>query len=495
MDVRGTQTYDYVVVGAGSAGCVLAARLSEDPATRVLLLESGPADSRPEIADPPAWPSLWGTDIDYAYRTVPQSGIGWFRARVATRSYRRWQRQHQRDGVPTGSSGRLRQLGQSRLRRLGLRLSAAPLQAHGDGQRSRCALPGQRRADASRPRRGAQSAVAGVPRWCGRGRLPVDQGFQRCRGRGSGLARPVDHRGRSTEHCRRLPKPAASLPTQPHRVHGIPRAEAALLRNTLHRSRVQAQSECHECRCGPRGGDQCGGGGLTPLVAAVRCGSGGRARRRRSQCGSRPARSRTQPARPPAVRCRLRSGATHPGGSGQSRRDVDAVAQRRIVGWPRHAADVHPRAVSSAAPDGTGEQLHRRGRHRSRGAGFDPPRGADSATPPLIDPNYLGAESDVRRMVHGLEVAREIARSKPFDPWRAREVLPGPDITDEAALRGFLAQGTSTYYHPVGSCATGTGPEAVVGPDLRVSGLSGVRVADASVMPRIVSVNTTWRPS
>lgn len=116
--------------------------------------------------------------------------------------------------------------------------------------------------------------------------------------------------------------------------------------------------------------------------------------------------------------------------------------------------------------------------------------GPDSATPPLIDPNYLGAESDVRRMVHGLEVAREIARSKPFDPWRAREVLPGPDITDEAALRGFLAQATSTYYHPVGSCAMGTGPEAVVGPDLRVSGLSGVRVADASVMPRIVSVNT-----
>jgi choline dehydrogenase len=121
--------------------------------------------------------------------------------------------------------------------------------------------------------------------------------------------------------------------------------------------------------------------------------------------------------------------------------------------------------------------------------------GPDSTTPPLIDPKYLGAESDVRRMVHGLEVAREIARSKPFDPWRAREVLPGPDITDEAALRGFLAQATSTYYHPVGSCAMGTGPEAVVGPDLRVSGLSGVRVADASVMPRIVSVNTTWRPS
>jgi choline dehydrogenase len=96
----------------------------------------------------------------------------------------------------------------------------------------------------------------------------------------------------------------------------------------------------------------------------------------------------------------------------------------------------------------------------------------------------------VRRMVHGLQVAREIAATEPFAPWRAREVLPGPDVSDEAGLREYVARGTSTYFHPVGSCAMGTGPDAVVDPDLRVHGLAGLRVADASVMPRIVPVNT-----
>jgi choline dehydrogenase len=66
------QQFDYVVAGAGSAGCVIAARLSEDPQNRVLLLEAGPADGPDAMAVPSAWPSLIGSEVDWGYFTVPQ---------------------------------------------------------------------------------------------------------------------------------------------------------------------------------------------------------------------------------------------------------------------------------------------------------------------------------------------------------------------------------------------------------------------------------------
>jgi choline dehydrogenase len=68
--------YDYVIVGAGSAGCVLAARLSEVADDQVLLLEAGGPDTRQDLYDPPAWITLLGTEVDWAYMTVPQPGLG-----------------------------------------------------------------------------------------------------------------------------------------------------------------------------------------------------------------------------------------------------------------------------------------------------------------------------------------------------------------------------------------------------------------------------------
>jgi choline dehydrogenase len=106
-----------------------------------------------------------------------------------------------------------------------------------------------------------------------------------------------------------------------------------------------------------------------------------------------------------------------------------------------------------------------------------------------IDPNYLSHEDDVVGLVEGIAMSREIGEARAFAEWRGGEVLPGPDVTSEAALREFVAKAASTYYHPAGTCKMGSDAESVVDPALRVRGIEGLRVADASIMPTIVSAN------
>ncbi|MEJ2890621.1 GMC oxidoreductase [Actinomycetospora aeridis] len=106
-----------------------------------------------------------------------------------------------------------------------------------------------------------------------------------------------------------------------------------------------------------------------------------------------------------------------------------------------------------------------------------------------IDPNYLAEDADVEGLLEGIAISREIGAARAFDRWRLREVLPGPDVTSATDLRRFVARAASTYYHPAGTCAMGTGDDAVVDPELRLRGLDGLRVADASIMPTMVSVN------
>lgn len=115
---------------------------------------------------------------------------------------------------------------------------------------------------------------------------------------------------------------------------------------------------------------------------------------------------------------------------------------------------------------------------------------ADPADPPLIDPNYLRDQSDVSRMVQGVELAREIFSAPALRAVLGEELLPGPDVSDAAELEHFVRQHADSYHHQVGSCRMGTDDGAVTDPRLRVRGVRGLRVADASVMPAITSGNT-----
>lgn len=114
--------------------------------------------------------------------------------------------------------------------------------------------------------------------------------------------------------------------------------------------------------------------------------------------------------------------------------------------------------------------------------------GPDGA--PVIDLGLLREEDDVRRLCKGVSLARDILSQEPFRRHGLSEIVPGPDADTEDALREQVRAHARTVYHPVGTCAMGTGPDAVTTPRLKVHGIRGLRVVDASVMPRIVSGNT-----
>ncbi len=119
-------------------------------------------------------------------------------------------------------------------------------------------------------------------------------------------------------------------------------------------------------------------------------------------------------------------------------------------------------------------------------------RSADPFAPPAIRPNYLSTQLDRDTIVAGLRWGRRIAAQPALAPYMADEMMPGTAVASDADLLAYAQQAGTTIYHPVGTCAMGRAgdPHAVVDPELRVRGVEGLRVVDASVMPRLVSGNT-----
>jgi choline dehydrogenase len=117
-------------------------------------------------------------------------------------------------------------------------------------------------------------------------------------------------------------------------------------------------------------------------------------------------------------------------------------------------------------------------------------RSSDPKDAPIIRMNFLQSPVDVQKSVAAIKLTRQLFHNSAFDEFRGAEIAPGADVTSDEALVDYIRSIGSTVWHPVGTCKMGTDSMAVVDPELRVHGIEGLRVVDASIMPTITTGNT-----
>ncbi len=483
--------YDYVVVGGGSAGCVVAARLSEDPAARVLLLEAGSTARTRAMTVPNAWPENVGSAADWSDITTSQASAG-------PLSIPR--------GRALGGSGAINAMAHVRAHRAVYDGWAA---AGAVGWDFESLLPYLKRAERAEGRdpglRGTAGPVRVGPAACPH---PVAEAFVAALGE-IGCPLTPDLSGLVQEGAAWVDLAIADG----ERVSSAD----AYLRPVLSRPNLDVAGGCRVTGLLVRGG-RCEGvsyqqDGTPALVRAsaevILCAGAIGSPHLLLLSGIGPAGPlRSLGIEPaidlpgvgqhlqdhPVVMISYTAAGDVPV-SGYNHGEAYAAVRSGLPGaGPGAIPDLHlfpillPVAPAGCPPPRAGYALNA-SVIAPDSAGSVALATADPLAAPLIDPGFLRAGRDVDRLVAGLGLLREAAARGALAASRPAETWPGPDVTGEAGLRDYIRHRVGSYYHPVGTCRMGTDDVAVVDPALRVRGVSGLRVADASVMPEITNAH------
>lgn len=485
---------DYIVVGSGTAGCVLANRLSADRTVNVVVLEGGAWPTDPTIDAPQAWPALQGGAFDWKYQTVPQAGL---------------------DGRPLPCPRGRGFGGSSLLNAMGHQRGAAGgydrWEALGaTGWNAGSLLPFHRRsetfsggANAWRGGDGPLDVLAVAPERA----HPVGAGFLAA-ARGLGFEWSDDfNAARVGQACWNQ----FSINGAGTREH----AARAWLEPVIERTNLDLLADAPVQGLILRGGRCVGvrylhGGRPVELLAergVVMAAGAIDTPRLLMLSGIGPAdhlrgHGIAVVADLPGVGLDLHDHPLVGGIAYEARRPVppsnynhgegmlfttvgggdvpDALIMAVTVPFVIPTVGAAPKDCYTLVP----AVLQPRSRGTLRLASADPARA------PVIDPATYADPQDLETMVSAVEIARQVASRPELADWSLREVHPGPAARSRDALRAFVRRGTSPFYHPVGTVRMGRDDAAPVTPQLAVRGIDGLWVADASVMPRIVPAMT-----
>lgn len=482
--------FDYIIVGAGSAGCVVANRLSADPKTRVLVLEAGAPDSTdPAITTPGRWITLIGSQFDWGYATEPEPDMDSRRITFPR-------------GKVIGGSSAINAMTYIRGHRADF---DGWLRAGNAGWGYDDVLPFFKRLE-DNSRGAAQYRGAGGP-------LSVSDCTDPHLAHAAFLeaARMLGHEA-SPVWDFLVPEPETGAGYYQKTIKDGRRHSAAeaFLLPVLSRSNLQVLTQTHATKLLVEG----------PRVTGIEYARNGRREQARATrevilCGGVIDTPKLLMLSGIGPAAHLRSVgvpviANLPG-VGSNLQDHLKLSIRwngRTTLPPSTVtAGMFVRSSSrtgegqSSAPDlqfYVGRGLDQPDRFvtitvslvRPRSRGEVRLRSADPTTAPVIRGNYLQERPDITALVEGVRLARELGNAQAYQKLRMGEVEPGAAVVDEAALVNFARRAADTIYHPAGTCRMGTDDLAVVDPRLRVRGIQGLRIADASVMPEVVNATT-----